>query len=354
MAAHGSGAVFDLRPLNLADLFDAVIRLYRLNFSEIVRIAAVVHIPLGILQTASAAVLFHDFDVDSPIPELPGISVVGAIGYTFYFFLFFLSIPLMQAAVAKAVAEIYLGGTITLRSVYGFALRCWPNLIAVTVLSGLIVMGVVVGGTALPLAAVMLVRGLIAGAWSPVPGMPEIVAGGLGFLLALQLSVVITVKLFFSPLAVVLEDLGPVRALQRSWELTSAHFWRILIAISLLWLLVTVLTGMIVWPAQVASVFLQDISFNLAQAMINGLSAFAQLFVQPIHIIGTVLLYYDLRMRKEGFDLVMMAEAIGEPDLAERGPTGEARPALYGPEPEHSAQDGAEDEPTDSGHLPRT
>lgn len=352
MAGGGSEAVFDLRPLNLADLFDAVIRLYRLHFGDIIRIAAVVYVPLGILQIASAAVLFQDFDADSPIPELPGISVIGAIGYTLFFVLFFLSIPLMQAAVAKAVAEIYLGGRITLGSVYRFALRCWTRLIAVTVLSGIIVSGVVVLGTAIPVAGVMMAKGVTVGSWIPAPGVAEIVAGVLGFIVSLQVSIVVTVKLFFGPLVVVLEDERTLRALGRSWQLTGGHFWRVLIALSLLWLLVTVLTGIIVWPAQVASIFLQEISFNLSQAILNGLSAFAQLFIQPIHIIGTVLLYYDLRMRKEGFDLVMMAEAIGEPHLAVRTPSGEAQPALYGPVT-LEAGEVVGSEPADSDQLPR-
>lgn len=75
--------------------------------------------------------------------------------------------------------------------------------------------------------------------------------------------------------------------------------------------------------------------FVTGQALVNALSAVGQLVVQPIQIVGTVLLYYDLRMRKEGFDLVMMAEAIGEPQLAARTPEGIARPTtlLYGSEP---------------------
>lgn len=331
MTTSGSEAVFELRPLNLADLFDLVVRLYRSNFGDIVRIAAVVYIPLGVVQIASASVLFHDFDVDSPMPELPGISVIGAVGYTLFLILFFFSIPLMQAAVAKAVADIYLGGRITLGSVYRFALRCWPRLVGVTVVNGMIVLGVLVVGTLLPVALTIGLRATLGAGWPPSPGVPEAIVAALAFLVALQLSIVVTVKLFFSPLAVVLEEIGIIEALRRSWELTGGHFWRILVAVSLLWLLVTVLTGIIVWPAQIATIFLQEISFNLAQAVLNGLSSFAQLFIQPIQIIGTVLLYYDLRMRKEGFDLVMMAEAIGEPSLAVRDRRGEAQPALYGP-----------------------
>jgi hypothetical protein len=352
MATDDSDAVFQLRPLNLADLFDVVIRLYRQNFGEIVRIAAVVYVPLGILQVASAAVVFEGFDVDSPVPQLPGISLIGFAGYIAFFVLFFFSIPLVQAAVAKAVAEIYLGGDISLGSVYRFALRRWASLIGVMILNGLIAVVTVIVGL---IPAGLLMGGIFAfgpdgGAESSI-GLIGAVAGLVGTLIALHVLIAVTVKLFFGPLVVVLEEAGPVQALRRSWALTGQHFWRILIAVSLLWLLVTVLTGIVVWPAQLASYFLQSISFGIAQAVLNGLSAFAQLFIQPIHIIGTVLLYYDLRMRKEGFDLVMMAEAVGEPQLAERAPSGEARPALYGPQTPQAPQNGDEHESPRTDHI---
>ena len=55
MAAVESSAVFELRPMNLADMLDAVIRLFRHNFGILVRIAAVIHVPLGVIYIASMA-----------------------------------------------------------------------------------------------------------------------------------------------------------------------------------------------------------------------------------------------------------------------------------------------------------
>ncbi len=36
-----------------------------------------------------------------------------------------------------------------------------------------------------------------------------------------------------------------------------------------------------------------------------------QILIVPIGAIAYILLYYDLRIRKEGFDLVMLANSIG-------------------------------------------
>jgi hypothetical protein len=34
------------------------------------------------------------------------------------------------------------------------------------------------------------------------------------------------------------------------------------------------------------------------------------IFLTPLGIVATILLYYDLRIRKEGFDLEMLSRAI--------------------------------------------
>ena len=38
----------------------------------------------------------------------------------------------------------------------------------------------------------------------------------------------------------------------------------------------------------------------------------SQILVSPIYMISFTLLYYDIRIRKEGFDLQVMAENLGQ------------------------------------------
>ncbi len=354
MAADGSdAAVFELKPMGLGDLLDVVIRLYRRHFGQIVRIAAVVYVPLGVLQVVSAALMFQAMDMDTAVPSYyPGAFIAGGIGYALWIILFWLSMPLVQGAIAKAVAEYYLGREATVASAYGFALRRWPMLIAVAILGGLIAWAVVVVGVA-PAAGLGALLGVFAEGADSTTMVIAIGLGALLLLIALHASLAIGVRLFFAALVVVLEEEGAIRALMRSWELTSGHFWRILFALLVLWLLVMVLTGIIVWPAQIASYFLQEVSFSISQALLSALSSLGTLLLQPVQVVATVLLYYDLRMRKEGFDLAMMAEAIGEPQLAVRTGSGEAAPALFGPSATHTSAPVETDEPADTDHPPR-
>jgi hypothetical protein len=133
-------------------------------------------------------------------------------------------------------------------------------------------------------------------------------------------TVWIYVNLSLAVPAAVLEQLGPWKALRRSWQLVKGSWWRVF-GISLLGLIVVFLTGAIL-----------SIPFNIiALAMSGGLGrgnlflgsgaalggGIAALIVgaigtvvsgsvtRPIGAGVTVLLYGDMRMRKEGFDLTL-------------------------------------------------
>ena len=58
--------------------------------------------------------------------------------------------------------------------------------------------------------------------------------------------------------------------------------------------------GLIPWPHVLLRVFVQ----NLAQALLL-----------PIQVAPITLLYYDLRIRKEAFDLQMLSSAIEQPTM---------------------------------------
>jgi len=341
MAAQGSGSqVFELRPLNIADLLDMVIRVYRRHFGVLMAIAAVVYVPIGALQVVSSSSLVASLEAEQPAPVLPDFSPLTIGGLFIWIMLGWLTMPLMQAAVAKAVSEYYLGGDTSVGQAYRFALSRWLALIMVAILLGLAT-SVVLVVCLLPAGAAAVAAGGLASITHAGPAMLSLVIMLMlfGMLAAMVALVFIGTKFFFGALSVVLEGRGAFAGLGRSWELTNAHFWRVLGTLSLLWIMVTVAQGIIIWPAQLATFAVgPERMVGVGYAVLYSLSALAQLLCQPFLIIGTVLLYYDLRIRKEGFDLAMMAEAIGEPERAPRAPSGEGRAPLYGP---RSAESGA-------------
>jgi hypothetical protein len=68
----------------------------------------------------------------------------------------------------------------------------------------------------------------------------------------------------------------------------------------------------------------------LIQEMLSNL---VSLFIWPLGIIGAILLYYDFRIRKEGFDLEMLGRVFAEqtesaPPVAAAGPPPVEPPAV--------------------------
>ncbi len=335
MANEGvSAQVFELRPLNIADLLDQVIRIYRGRFGELIGIAAAVVIPLGVVNT----VLSYSFTLQ-PEPGMsadimPNVLMSGA-GTAVAVLFYWLTMPLMEAATAKAVSEYYLHGGISFRAAYRFALGRWATLLWVAVLGGLAV-GTLVG------AVMTAVWGAVAGAMampgggSGGTGLLLIVGGTLTGLAGLLLVAVVAVRLFFGGLAVILERRAAMDGLSRSWNLTQGHVWRVAGVLLVVGLMVYIGQVILVMPAMIGFAFLANAGLEAAgMVVMQAISSLAALLTTPFYIIATVLLYYDLRIRKEGFDLAMMAAAIGEPERIPRAPSGEAREPLFGaPAPE--------------------
>lgn len=360
MATSNSEAVFELRPMNLADLLDAVIRLYRHNLATLIGIAAVVHIPLGLVYIVGVALAGTAMEAEGPLDSTATMTmaIAGGLGVTLYFMLYLLTMPIVQGAIAKAVAQSHLGEDPSVWGAYRFVLSRWFSLLLVTFLQGVIQLCAAI--PALIPVTVLVARSvtLAEGGFPPV-GWADIVLGIVGLLISVVLVTYFFVKLFFGALVVVLEDHGPIEALRRSWRLTDGHFIRVAITFIIVAGMTFVFTYMVSLPIEAGAMALQLVSMAGGQALSAAGQIVAQVIMQPILIVAIVLLYYDLRIRKEGFDLVMMAETIGEPGLVAHAAQGEARrqEALYGtetpppPPPPSSTPNGASDEPRDPDQL---
>lgn len=170
------------------------------------------------------------------------------------------------------------------------------------------------------LVAVLLVQALAVGAATSLLVLlgflcPPILLG------ALVVYLWLTWKLWLAPSALVLEGLGPLAALQRSWELGDRAPWR--------WLGVFVLTSILAsFFAGVGGVGdnleLRDellASTGVPLAVFNtvfvGVSAVFFGLSTAIQAAAITIHYLDARIRREGFDLVMRLDRLrarrGEP-----------------------------------------
>jgi hypothetical protein len=169
------------------------------------------------------------------------------------------------------------------------------------------------------LLATLLLAGLFSAFWVPL----IIAAKGWGLLLALPLTAWLGVMLSLTIPVIVLERRGPIAALGRSVHLIRGSYWRVLGIYFLTYLMTWVLSLVISLPLG----FVGGLADALGPGgggtppvavaiLVIGEIAIASL-VTTIDSGVLVLVYADMRMRKEGMDLVLRQAA------ADRQLTGE-------------------------------
>jgi len=123
---------------------------------------------------------------------------------------------------------------------------------------------------------------------------------GLGMVAFLVPGIIVGCGLAVSTTALVLERLSAVAAMRRSWSLTEGFRGKIFLA-----LLVAFALLMIPGIALAALTIVPGVGL-----LLDVLTAVVSLLVTPFLYVLFTILYYDLRVRKEGFDLEMLTRHV--------------------------------------------
>jgi hypothetical protein len=191
-------------------------------------------------------------------------------------------------ALAWLISQRYLGRSGSVREAYSFVMTRIGPLLATTLLVGLVV--------------------------------------GIGSLLCLAPGIILGVIYIFHVPVVVIEGLSTTRAMSRSQWLVSNDGWRVFVCALLLgllaWMLPTVLLQ--VPTAVVVEQLGERIPAAAGAALTQAAAQLGPLVFAPVWMCGVVLLYYDERIRKEGYDLAAMAYELGygPPPDEPGGPSG--------------------------------
>jgi hypothetical protein len=291
--------------MGVGELLDATFSMYRRNFLLIAAISAAVQVPYAML----AYVIYQVFDytalqatLSSLLAELrtgavPSdqvqsqlLSALGGVFAVIGILLLveiFLVLPLAEAATTRAVSDRYLERDTSVATSYVAALRRLGPLVVQSLILLL--------GAAVVIGLVLIVT---------------VGLGGVGLVLllpALALGIFVFVRTSLAPPAIVLEGLSGPGGLARSWNLVRGLGWRML-GIRLLIALITIIIEGVV--AVLITLPGAGLDAN-GRLLLNQLgSTIAAVFVGPITYIGVTLLYYDARIRKEGFDIEMLAQSL--------------------------------------------
>jgi hypothetical protein len=298
-------AIPQLRPMGVVDQLDAAFRLYRRNFVTFLGIVALVQAPLLILSLVYSVVfvlpaqeaLFSQ--IRSPRAGYYGTSAASAQSPETTLLSLVLVVVGMLAnmlivgALSYAVSRAYLGNSTGILDAYRHVAHGRR-------LAGLIVCGLIVNS---PLVVFQFGSALV----TLAPAFACLAC--IVFPLALIAYLYLTLRLLTVPQVVVLEDRGPRDALARAWSLMHGHMLRALGLAVLVGLVIYVIPMGLQYVAAFALIFL-PFSPTLVLGLGSGLVGIFQIAVLPILWGAYTLFYYDLRIRKEGYDLRVQADQL--------------------------------------------
>ena len=249
-------------PMTTGVLLDRAFRLYTGNFALMLGIAAAAYVPFYLIML----VVESSFGGNLPARGV----ALSTLLFQVVFLMLWASIafPIASGATTYAISERYLGNDVTI----GGALRrglshFWPLSIA-------------------QITATIRV----------MFGFMLLIVPGILWMLAYSLVVP----------AIVVEGQRALPSLRRSRELIKGYRGKAFCIMLVVGLLQVVLAGGV---GVLSGLFFNDevASGAILSSAFNNLLS---IFLTPLGIIAAILLYYDMRIRKEGFDLEMLSRAI--------------------------------------------
>jgi len=142
-----------------------------------------------------------------------------------------------------------------------------------------------------------------------------------GFALFIFPGFYMVCRLLVAVPAAVVENLGPRRSLDRSFHLTRKNAGRAFVVLLLYFALALAASALFTWPPTIAIAASRN-NPSLARfwtAIMEISNSVGAVLVAPVLTIAISVFYFDLRVRKEAFDLQMMLEPGGAPSAASVG-----------------------------------
>jgi len=135
----------------------------------------------------------------------------------------------------------------------------------------------------------------------------------VGFVLCILPGLAVMAMYVLVAPAIVVEELGPLQGMRRSWQLVRARFWPTLGIALLAGLFTSILGSVLSTPFSVMALL---VGFHTGWILLGVGAVLSALVSRPIVAIVATLLYFDARIRTEGFDLQVMAGNLVGPGAA--------------------------------------
>ena len=252
------------RPRSVSELVDAAFQLLRRHYAQFVMLMGIAYVPWLVIVMVTTRSLLGDpgaAALEGGVARMMLLAVGGLIWFS-----------MIDGAMTVAASQGYLGKDVDVGNAFQRAFAQIGALVGVAIVRGLVV--------------------------------------ALGFLLFVIPGFYLLARYFAAPAAVVLERIGIGRAMSRSSTLTDGYKWHVLKTLLLVWVIYLVLSialaaivGGILAAVRTGGAADNPISPSIMQVV----SALFTILIYPLVAIVQTLLYYDLRIRKEGYDIELMA-----------------------------------------------
>jgi len=287
-------------PLSIGDLLDRAFRLYRARFGVFLLTAAIFLAPAGILsvlfgEESIAGILASFLEMvatalASLVLTAQGIEALHSRSVT------------IGVGIRRGLSRFwsYVGMTIVQAAAFFAAFLVGAIPFAI----GMGVLGLLFGDG--PGNALDWIRGEGAFDIGSAAGTIGLIICGIGplFILFSAPFLYLFVRWYVSLAVLIAEGTGPVESLRRSWHLSEGNVWRVFGYMLFLELLVIVLPLVIGLALEWSAEFIPPpAATGLLLRLAAALPPLFLIISTPFRCGAGVLLYYDLRMRNEGYDL---------------------------------------------------
>jgi len=307
---------FTLAPMSAGDIIDRAVRLYRRNFLALLRIviapslvayAGSILMSIGWRNVTSSK---GDEGVVITILIILSGSLLWVIGTAAFY-------AVLGASSRSLVAHFFEGRPILARDVYrAVRERIW-SLIGATLMIWLLILGVMMIAYFFIIIFGMIFALIMATIINELPGWLQTIVTLSVVVIAVAILAVAALlvysRIVYVPQILMVESKGVFNSIGRSFSLAGGQIRRIA-ALFLFWIYVGWSVLLLLFlPLGYISDWITPFSaepplwYNIAWQTVTKLS---EILLMPIFMIGCTLLYLDSRIRKEGYDVELLANQI--------------------------------------------
>lgn len=306
-AEEDAGDGFSIEPLSLGGILDRAFHICRGHFWKLFAIVAIPWlIAVGILLVVVVALVLAGITVGTLGRSTPEVLILlGVLLIPSTLVVVFAVFYVSQGALIHAVSSLYLGRRVFVRDAFRFVMSRLVRYVLTSFLFAFVLYASVLGPVLLGvLFYFVFAQFTSSGWWSALTWLP-----------LSMIPVYVTLKTMLFDKVVIIEDVAYLNALRRSWSLLKGkaegswprgYFLRLLILLHIFFLLYLTIVMLFQAPATIIELLLTDVAI-VGKVLGQVLSNFGSLIAGVFSSVCMVVFYYDIRNRKEGFDLKMLS-----------------------------------------------